>query len=77
MAEAITVRGIEGHAELAGPPTDPPSHTLSVPPWDQLNEGVVVPGDPDATALRYFIEKTSPELADIVTRVAEEPEEEE
>ena len=72
MPEIDHVRGIEGHAELAGPPHDPPSADVQVPPWEVLNHGVVVHGDPDATSERYFIETDSPELADIVTRIDDE-----
>lgn len=71
MTEIDHVRGIQGHTELAGPPHDPPSATVILPPWDQLNHGVPPVGDPDATSLRYFIETTSPDLDDIVTRLDE------
>lgn len=71
MPEIDHVRGIQGHAELAGPPTDPPSETVNLPPWDQLHRGVPPVGDPDATSNRYFIETKSPYLADIVTRLDE------
>lgn len=72
MPEIDHVRGIEGHPELAGPPDNPPSESVTLPPWDQFNHGVPPVGDPDATSLRYFIE-TGPTLADIVTR-EEDPE---
>lgn len=68
MPEIDHVRGIEGHPELAGPPHDPPSATVPVPPWDELDRGVPPVGDEDATSRRYFIETVSPELKDIVER---------
>lgn len=68
MPEIDHVRGIEGHAELAGPPSNPPSSSVSLPPWDQFNHGVPPVGNEDATSKRYFIETVSPELKDIVER---------
>lgn len=67
MPEIDHVRGIEGHPELSGPPHDPPSFTVPIPPWDEFNEGVEVHGDPDAGP-KQFLEVISPELKDIVVR---------
>lgn len=68
MPEADHVVGIN-NPNLAGPPKDPPSSDVPIPPVDQFNRGVVVRGDPDATSKRYFIETKSPTLADIVERI--------
>ncbi len=76
MPEKTTVVGItENHPELGGPPNDPPSHTVNIPYWDRLNKGVDPVGDEDNTSKRYFLEKTSPYLEDVVTRVAVDDEE--
>lgn len=72
MPEIDHVRGIEGHTELAGPPHDPPSASVPLPPWDELNHGVPLVGDEDATSERYFIETVSPNLKDIVERIDNE-----
>jgi len=67
MPEIDHVRGIEGHPELSGPPHDPPSSTVPIPPWDEFNEGVVVAGDPAAKP-KQFLEVSSTALEDIVAR---------
>lgn len=65
MPEIDHVRGITGHPELAGPPYNPPSASVPVPPWELLHEGVVIPGNP-ANKPKYFVEVTSPYNDDVV-----------
>ena len=67
MPEHDTVRGMVND-QVAGPPYDPPSHTVIVPPQDQFNRGRTVHGDP-ANKPRQFIETTSPELSDITSHL--------
>lgn len=67
MAEHDTVVGMSGHAGLPGPGRDPVPYTVGA--TEQIHP---LPGDPDATSKRYFIEVESPELDDIVERLDDE-----
>lgn len=71
MPETDHITGITGHPELAGPPYNPPSSTVTLPPWEQLNHGVPPVGDEDDTSRRYFVETVSPYNADVVVREAD------
>jgi hypothetical protein len=49
---------------VAGPPTDPPTHTVSIPPWDLLNHGVITGGNP-ANKPKVVLE-TGPNRDDLI-----------